>query len=324
MNTLIVGAGAIGSLLAGYLTRVGAAVTLLDTGTHVQPMEKDGLRIHTIGGGSFEVKAKVFSDANQIDRADLLILAVKTFQTESALASVAHLKSGLQCALSIQNGVDKEDHLIRFFGKEKVVGAMCLEGATRLSPTEIRHTMSNVTFVGEMDGSRTDRVEVICRLFTSGGINAKVTSQILAAEWAKWINFAASAAVCSLTRLPYHKILKNRELALLFARLHDEYAQLAKAVGVEVRDYPGFEAKTVAEADPHRAIQILRARGEALESRGMTEVKPSLCQDVEAGRRTEYEAIFGYAVREAEKRGLEMPLTSYVYQFLKGTDEFLR
>jgi 2-dehydropantoate 2-reductase len=324
MKTLFVGAGAIGSLLAGYLTRGGVDVTLLDTGAHIQSVEREGLRIRTIGGGSFEVKVKAFSDAKRIDGVDLLILAVKTFHTESALASVAHLKGGLQCALSIQNGVEKEDYLIRFFGKEKVVGAMCLEGATRLGPTEIQHTMSNITYVGEMDGRETDRVKAICRLFTSGGIKAEVTSQILAADWAKWINFAASAAVCSLTRLPYCKILRNRELALLFAQLYREYARLAKVVGVEVRDYPGFEVKTVSEADSNRAVQILRARGEELEARGMTGVKPSLCQDVEAGRRTEYEAILGYAVREAEKRGLEMPLTRYVYQFLKGMDEFLK
>jgi ketopantoate reductase len=99
---------------------------------------------------------------------------------------------------------------------------------------------------------------------------------------------------------------------------------LAKAVGVEVRDYPGFEVRTISEADSTGAFRILRARGEALEARGMTKVKPSLCQDVDAGRRTEYEAIFGYALREAEKRGVEMPLTRYVYQFLKGMDEFLR
>jgi 2-dehydropantoate 2-reductase len=323
MRTLIVGAGAIGSLLAGYLTRGGADVTLLDTGDHIHTVGKEGLKIHTIGGGSFEVKVKAFSDAKRIDGADLLILAVKTFHTEPAIASVAHLKGSLRCALSIQNGVEKEDHLSRAFGKEKVVGAMCLEGATRLGPTGIRHTMSNITYVGEIDGSETDRIKEICRLFTSGGLKAEVTPEILAADWAKWINFAASAAVCSLTRLPYYKILENSELAFLFAELYREYSRLAKAAGIQVRDYPGFEVKTVSEADSNKAVQILRARGEALEARGMTMVKPSLCQDVEAGRKTEYEAIFGYAVREAEKRGLEMPLTRYVYQFLKGIDEFL-
>lgn len=323
MKTLFVGAGAIGSLVGAYMAKGGTDVTLLDIADHIHVIAKEGLRVRMIGGDSFKVKVRAISDAKKIEDIDLLILTVKTFHTESALASLAHLKNRLLCALSIQNGVDKEDHLIRFLGKEKVVGAMCLEGATRLGPAEIEHTMSGITYVGELDGSETDRVRAICKLFVAGGLRAEVTSNINAADWAKWTNFAAAAALCSLTRLENHKILKSNELALLFAQVYREYAQLAKAVGVEVRDYPGFEVKTISEANPKRATEILRTRGESLEARGMTKVKPSLCQDVEAGRRTEYEAIFGYAIRESEKVGVEMPLTRYVYQLLKGIDEAL-
>lgn len=323
MRTLFVGAGAIGSLVGAYLAKGGAEVTLLDIADHIHTIAKEGLKVRTIGGDSFEVKVKAVSDAKTIDNIDLLILTVKTFHTESALASVAHLKNRIQVALSIQNGVEKEDHLIRLFGKEKVAGAMCLEGATRLGPTEILHTMSGITYIGELDGRETDRVKAVCQLFTAGGLKAEVTPHILAADWAKWINFAAASAVCSLTRLEYFKILKNRELALLFAQIYREYAQLAKAKGIEVRDYPGFEVKTISEADLSGAIKFLQARGEGLEAKGMTKVKPSLCQDVEGGRKTEYEAIFGYAVQEAEKKGIEMPLTRHVYQFLKGIDGML-
>ncbi|MBP1696892.1 MAG: 2-dehydropantoate 2-reductase [Deltaproteobacteria bacterium] len=323
MRTLFVGAGAIGSLVGAYLAKGGAEVTLLDIADHIHTIAKEGLKVRAIGGDSFEVKVKAVSDAKTIDNIDLLILTVKTFHTESALASVAHLKNRIQVALSIQNGVEKEDHLIRLFGKEKVAGAMCLEGATRLGPTEILHTMSGITYIGELDGRETDRVKAVCQLFTAGGLKAEVTPHILAADWAKWINFAAASAVCSLTRLEYFKILKNRELALLFAQIYREYAQLAKAKGIEVRDYPGFEVKTISEADLSGAIKFLQARGEGLEAKGMTKVKPSLCQDVEGGRKTEYEAIFGYAVQEAEKKGIEMPLTRHVYQFLKGIDGML-
>ena len=323
MKILFVGAGAIGSLVGAYMARGGADVTLLDIGDHIQVVGKEGLKVRTIGGDSFKVKVKASSDAKAINDVDLLILTVKTFHTEPALASVAHLKERIELALSIQNGVEKEEHLIRFLGKEKIVGAMCLEGATRLGPAEIQHTMTGITYVGELDGRETDRAKAVCQMFTAGGLKAEETAGILAADWAKWINFAASAAVCSLTRLEYYKVLKNKELALLFAQIYREYAQLAKAKGIEVRDYPGLEVKTISEADPSRAIEILRTRGEGLEARGMTRVKPSLCQDVESGRRTEYEAIFGYAVRESEKMGVEMPLTRYIYQFLKGIDETL-
>ena len=324
MKILIVGAGAIGSLVGAYMARGGADVTLLDIGDHIHVIGKEGLKVRTIGGDPFKVKVKASSDAKAIDDVNLLILTVKTFHTEPALASVAHMKERIGLALSIQNGVEKEDHLIRFFGREKVIGAMCLEGATRLGPAEIQHTMRGITYIGELDGRETDRVKAVGELFTVGGLKAEITPHILSADWAKWINFAASAAICSLTRLEYYKILKNKELALLFAQIYREYAQLAKAKAIEIRDYPGLEVKTISEADPSSAVEILKARGEGLEARGMTKVKPSLCQDVESGRKTEYEAIFGYAIREAEKLGVEMPLSRYIYQFLKGIDETLK
>lgn len=323
MKTLIVGAGAIGSLVGAYMARGTVDVTLLDIGDHIDVMAKEGLRIRTIGGDSFGLKVRAISDAKKVEDVDLLILTVKTFHTESALASVAHLKNRIQLALSIQNGVEKEDYLIRLFGEEKVVGAVCLEGATRLGSAEIQHTMSGITYVGELDGKETDRTKVVCKLFKAGGLKAEVTPYILSADWAKWINFAAGAALCSLTRLEYYKILKTKELALLFAQVYREYAQLAKAVRVEVRDFPGFEVKTISETDSSKALEMLKARGEGLEAQGMTKVKPSLCQDVENGRKTEYEAIFGYAIRKAEKMGVEMPLVRYVYQILKGLDEAL-
>jgi 2-dehydropantoate 2-reductase len=321
MKTLFVGAGAIGSLIGAYMARGGADVTLLDIADHIHTVARHGLKVRTAGGDSFQAKVRAVSDSKDLEDVDLLILTVKTFHTESALASVAHLKDRVRYALSIQNGVEKDGHLIHLFGKEKVVGAMCLEGATRIGPAEIQHTMSGITYVGELDGKETDRVRTICQAFTAGGLKAEVSTDIIAADWAKWTNFAASAAICSLTRLEYYKILKNRELALLFAEIYCEYAGLAKAMGIEVRDYPSFEVKTISEADAKRSMEILKARGEGLEARGMTKVKPSLCQDVEAGRRTEYEAIFGYAIREAEKKGVDMPLTRYIYRFLKGIDE---
>ena len=134
MKILFVGAGAIGSLVGAYMARGGADVALFDIADHIHTIAKEGLKVRTTGGDSFEVKVKAVSDAKTINDIDLLILTVKTFHTESALASLAHLRNRILFSLSIQNGVEKEDHLTRFFGKEKVVGAMCLEGATRLGP----------------------------------------------------------------------------------------------------------------------------------------------------------------------------------------------
>jgi 2-dehydropantoate 2-reductase len=118
MKTLFVGAGAIGSLVGAYMARGGAEVTLFDIADHIHTIAKEGLKVRTIGGDSFAVKVKAVSDAKTINDIDLLILTVKTFHTESALASVAHLKNRIMLSLSIQNGVEKEDHLTRFWKRE--------------------------------------------------------------------------------------------------------------------------------------------------------------------------------------------------------------
>ena len=126
MKTLFVGAGAIGSLLAGYAAKGGTDVTLLDIADHIHVIGQEGLKIKTVGGDTFKVRVKATAEAGSIKDADLLILTVKTFHTESALSSVAHLKDRVQSVLSVQNGVEKDEHLSRFFGRDKVMGAICL------------------------------------------------------------------------------------------------------------------------------------------------------------------------------------------------------
>jgi len=323
MKILFVGAGAIGSLLGAYMAKGGADVILLGRGDHIQRISKSGLKVNRIGGDCFTVNVRAVSDSKLIQDVDILILAVKSQQTELALASVGHLKDKVSLALSVQNGVEKEEQLIRFFGKENVCGAICFEGATRLGPGEIRHTMSNISYLGELDGKFTERIRAVCQLFRDGGLKAEVSANIISAEWAKWAAFSAAAAICSITRLEYWKILTNKYLALLAAQIYREYSQLAAAKGINVIDFPGFEFKTVSQAHPLKAVELLNAVGYRMEAKGMKSSKPSLLQDLEGGKKTEYQAIFGYALREAEKQGLKMPLTQTVYHVLKGIDEYL-
>src|SRR3989304_5939117 len=105
MKTLLVGAGAIGSLVGAYIAKGGADVTLLDIGDHIHVIEQEGIKVRTIRGDSFKVKVRASPDAKAINDVDLLILTVKTFHTEPALTSVAHLKNKIQLVLSLQNGV---------------------------------------------------------------------------------------------------------------------------------------------------------------------------------------------------------------------------
>jgi len=183
--------------------------------------------------------------------------------------------------------------------------------------------MSVITYLGELDGGITPRVKSAVKLFTDGGLKAEASSQVVSADWCKWINFAAASAVCGLTRLPYYKALLNSHSADLIAQLYREYAELANASEVAVQDYPGFEVKTIAHLSPEEAVKMLQLRGKGLEEKGATKVMPSIAQDIVAGRRTECESIFGYAVREGDRKRLPMTFTRYVYALMSAIDQSL-
>jgi 2-dehydropantoate 2-reductase len=323
MKTAILGAGAIGTLLAAYMVKGGADITMIDLPDIANRINRDDVEIKTLSGDSFKVRLKATADAKSLNDIDLLIVCVKTFHSEAAVSSVAHLKNRLQAVLSIQNGVDKELILEKYFGKDKVMGGCCLEAASRLDEKTVMHTMSVVTYLGELDGSISPRVKSAVKLFTGGGLKAEPSDKVVSADWCKWINFAAASAVCALTRLPYYKALLNPHSADLIAQIYREYAKLAKASGVEVFDYPGFEVKTVSRAAKEKAVKLLQQRGNGLKEKGATKVMPSIAQDVVAGRRTECESIFGFAVREGETHHLAMPFSRHVYALLSAIDQSL-
>jgi 2-dehydropantoate 2-reductase len=248
-------------------------------------------------------------------------VAVKTFQSRDTLPGLVALKERVNAFVSFQNGVEKDRLLQEYLGHQKVIGGCCAEGATVLEHGAITHTMSLGTYFGEYDGTSSARVDAAARLFTQAGLKAEARTDVVSATWAKWIHFASGASGCGLTRLPYHKVLLHPAGAALNAQIHREYAALAEAFGVELSDYAGFEVRTICQASPDQSVELLQQRGRRLQKAGAVEIMPSLAQSLCAGRPTETEAIFGFAIREAAARGVAMPLTGYVYDVFRTVDE---
>jgi len=321
VKTVIVGAGALGTLLGAYLSRGGADITLLDLPDVIKTLNREDVEIRTFSGESFKVRLKATEDPLSLKDIDLIMLCVKTYQSEAAVSPIAHLKDRVQAILSLQNGVDKELILERYFGRDKVIGGCCTEAASRVDEKAIMYTMGGITYLGELDGSLSSRVASAVKLFHDGGLKAEASPQVVSVDWCKWINFAAISAVCALTRLPYYKALLNPYSAGLIAQIYREYAELAEASGVEVNDYPGFEVKAISRASADEAVQLLQQRGMKLKEGGATKIMPSLAQDLIAGRATERESIFGFAVREGNAKDLPMTFTRHAYALITSVEE---
>src|SRR3990172_9090468 len=324
MHTVIVGAGGLGSVVGGYLAKAGYPVTLIARLAHVKAIRDNGLEIAGLDGRHVVREVQATDNPKTVTAADLLILSVKTYDADEALKGVAHLSGRVRCALSLQNGMLKDKALGVVFGLESVIGATTMIGATLAGPGRVLYTAPAITYVGEFDRRESDRVTAVAEMFGKAGLKAQIASDIRSATWCKLNIILPSASLSVLTRLEFHRVLKNRTLAALYVELARECAQLAKAKGIPLNDFPGFEVKTVCETPMEEAVAFLQEQGRRMEEAGMTNVKISMLQDIERGKRTEVEAIIGYVVREAARLEIHAPKIDLIYCLVKGVSEAVR
>src|SRR5437899_11539545 len=145
MKIVILGAGALGTVLGAHLARAGEDATLLARGQRAAYLQEHGATI--TGLVDFTVPVRVVTDPSQLHDADVLMVTVKTYDMVAALASVKHLDVG--SVLSIQNGVLKNEQLAQTFGWEKVLGAMVIIGAEVLPTGTVRCTANQGLLLGE-------------------------------------------------------------------------------------------------------------------------------------------------------------------------------
>ena len=130
MNFVIVGAGALGSIYAAYLARAGHQVSLIARGERAAALAKHGIAV--VGEGTFTARCNIVTQPETLRQADVVILAIKTYDMGQALASLSGLK--VKSVLSVQNGVLKNQTLSEVFRPQTVVGAISMIGGDVLPP----------------------------------------------------------------------------------------------------------------------------------------------------------------------------------------------
>ncbi len=320
MKVIIAGAGALGSVLGGYLAEAGAEATLLARPAHAQAIQADGLLVEGLRGSRRVRGIRAVANAAELSAADVFILAAKSYDTAAILGECRHLRGKVGGALSVQNGGGKDGALADVFGKDAVIGATCIVGGALTGPGRAVHTFDGATWIGELDGTSSARVERIAELFTAAALPVEVRSDIQSATWCKLNQMVPAAALSCLTRSPLHRIYLDRALAALFVDISREMAPIAECLGIPLADYQGFPVKTLCTQPFEAAVDSIQARGKAMEQRGMTNVKISTLQDLERGRRTEADHTIGYTVRLAATYGIPVAKLGTLFDVIEGVE----
>ncbi|HEY5870991.1 MAG TPA: ketopantoate reductase family protein [Candidatus Tectomicrobia bacterium] len=319
MHIVILGAGAIGTVLGAHLARAGEDVTLLARGQRAAYLQTHGATI--TGLVDFTVPVTVVTDPQQVQAAEVLIVTVKTYDMAPALQSIKHLQ--VESVLSLQNGVLKNEQLARTFGWDKVLGTMTHFSAETLPTGAVYFRTSHGVYLGEWPAGTSPRVQQLGDTFTRVGIMATVTPHIQSFEWSKYVAWVCLMAPAVLTRLESAKILQNSQMASLTAAILHEMVQMATRRGMPLHDIALFPTKTLSQLAFDDTVAHLRQIGDRWASR-MPTAKLSALQDLEQGKRLEVEETLGYAVQQGAALGIPTPTMDICYKLIAGINHYLQ
>ena len=317
MRVLIVGAGALGTCYAALLARAGAEVAAL-----VRPERREayGEALRVSGLVDVSAPVRIVTSGREVGRVDYLIAMTKARDTGVALAALEGLE--VETALSLQNGLDKNVPLIERFGRERVISAACSVGASLAEPGHARLTMNVATWLGEGQGEPTERVVKLVAALRAAGFPAHSVRNGEAVEWFKLCFLIPGAVVTALSRRTYAEMCLHPELSRLWVALMRETYSVPRALGVPLETPP---------ASPWKVMDWLERRDEVVVE-GLNEIgrrqmevgaemRPSMGQDVLAGRRTEVEEVVGPLLREARRGGVGVPKVVAAYQLVRGLED---
>ena len=289
----VMGAGAVGCYFGGMLARAGAPVTLIGRSPHVEAIAADGLLLDT-RDFSGRVIVEATHDPAGARGAGLVLVAVKTYDTETAGRALApHLEAGAT-VLSLQNGVENAAVLREATGRE-AFPAVVWVAAEMTAPGTLTHAGRGDLVIGdprpEAGGAdlRARALAEISRAFEAAGIPCAVSGEIDAALWAKLAANCAFNPVSALARARYARIGASPGGRSLLTEVVGEVLAVATASGV-----------AMGTRDPLAATLKL--------AETMAEATSSMAQDLARRRRTEIDAMNGFVAHRGEALGVPTPV----------------
>ena len=312
MKIAVVGAGAIGGYVGGWLAAAGEDVTFIARGANLDAIRRDGMRVVSEDGSLACARAAAYEKTRDAGPQDFVILAVKAHQVAAVAEDLAALCDDRTAIVTMQNGIpwwyfykhageyenislrsaDADGSIARHIDPSRVIGSVVYPAAVLESPGLVRVVEGKRFTLGEPDGSTSERVQAISAAFTRAGFKAPVISDIRSEIWLKlWGNLSFNP-ISALTHATLAGLLRfplTRQLSIEMMR---EAETVANKLGVTFR--VGID-KRIAGAEK------------------VGEHKTSMLQDVEAGRPLEIEALIGSVVELGHLTSTPTPHIDAVY-----------
>jgi 2-dehydropantoate 2-reductase len=302
MKISILGSGAVGGYYGAKLVRAGHDVTFIARGAHLSAMRARGLEIRSPMVGDFTVPVTAESDPSRVGPVDLVIVAVKAYDNDTALPLIAPMLGPQTAILPLQNGVDTVGLLASRYGEAPVLGGVTYIATALASPGVIEQTGTYRRIViGEVFGTLprlSARVHAIQQALVAADIQAEAVEDGRVPIWEKFIFLVSLAGFTGASRLPIGPLWSDPSIRERFLDGCREIERLARAEGVPV------------------AVDIVEKISGYVGGIPGT-MRSSLLIDLSQGKRIEVDELQGSVVRRAARAGVPVPIMSTLYAVLK-------
>jgi 2-dehydropantoate 2-reductase len=302
MRFVIVGPGALGSVIGATLSRRGHDVTLLGRQSpHLQTLREHGLQLEAPDGTNNRVMIAATDDPAVVSQAEAVVVLVKAGDTVPAMATIRPYVRADQIILTLQNGIGNAEKIQSALGVgPRVLVGVTSQAATRLGPGSVRHAGEGPTLIGVLDKRDAIAAAELAGGFAQAGLPAVSVPDI--EHWI-WRKLAVNAAINGLTALGGFEngtIASDASLLDAAEVIAEEVARVARAKGIEL----GGMRRAIFET----AVATANNRS-------------SMLQDLEARRPTEVDAIHGEVLAAGEETGIATPATQVIAALIRSKEK---
>jgi 2-dehydropantoate 2-reductase len=295
MRILIVGAGAVGGYFGGRLAQAGRDVTFLVRARRAEQMQAQGLRIVSPYHGDFTVQPKTITATQIVSPYDVVFLSVKSYNLAAAIDDFAPAVGPGTVIIPVLNGMHHMDVLRERFGENAILGGVCYVAA-EIDPQGRVIQLADFQSInyGELDRTKTSRIEAVHQSFQGAGFDAAISADILLDMWQKWVFLASVGTITCLLGGNIGEIVAVPGGADLCLSALRECAAIARACG-----YPLPEAFLAGKSSQ------LTVPDSSLTS--------SMYRDRKEQAPVEVESILGDLIERGRKHGVSAPIVQAAF-----------
>jgi len=295
----VLGAGAVGCFFGGMLARANQDVTFIARPKRVDALNASGLEMDCKAFHE-TVRVKASSDLSALRDADLVLLSVKSLDTERTLAQVKSILPSKAVILSLQNGVANIDIASNMIANP-VYAAVVYVAAGMISQSTIKHHGRGELLVGSLGAALptdNENLEEICMLFEGASVPCSIAPQIKRDMWLKFLVNCSFNAISGIGQISYGEMVKSSGIVKMIEEITKEFLAIAALEDVNI---------SMSEA---------LAANDSIATTMVTQVS-STAQDLAKGKMTEIDFLNGYIVELGKRHGVPTPYNESVYALVK-------